>query len=59
MEDILITLKRFLNSIDDRELKDIEFWVDGSDIVNGIILDNNSISLITDMNKLQYDGKDW
>ena len=59
MEDILITLKRFLNSIDDRELKDIEFWVDGCDIVNGIILDSNSISLITDMNKLKYDGKDW
>ena len=59
MEDILITLKRFLNSMDDRELKDIEFWVDGSDIVNGIIIDHNSISLITDMEKLKYDGKDW
>ena len=45
--------------MDDRELKDIEFWVDGSDIVNGIIIDHNSISLITDMEKLQYDGKVW
>lgn len=59
MENVLVTLKRFLSSMDDSELKDLEFWIDGADIVSAVILDNNSISLITDIDKLQYDGKDW
>lgn len=59
MENVLITLKRLLNSIDDKELKGMELWIDAADTISAIVLDKNSVSLITNTDKLQINGKDW
>ena len=59
MEDVLIKLKRLLNSIDDGELKDMNLWINCEVQPQLIALDSNSIVLITDKTKLEYDGMDW
>ena len=59
MDNILIKLKRLLNSIDDDELEDIDLWIDNTDNIQGIMLDDASIVLITDVKKLTFDGKEW
>ena len=59
MDNILIKLKRLLNSIDDDELEDIDLWIDNTDNIQGIMLDDASIVLITDLKKLTFDGKEW
>lgn len=59
MENVLITLKRLLNSINDKELKGMELWIDAADTISAIVLDKNSVSLITNTDKLQINGKDW
>lgn len=59
MENVLITLKRLLNSIDDKELKGMELWIDAADTISAIVLDKNSVSLITNTDKLKINGKDW
>lgn len=59
MENVLITLKRLLNSIDDKELKEMELWIDAADTISAIVLDKNSVSLITNTDKLKINGKDW
>lgn len=59
MGNVLITLKRLLNSIDDKELKGMELWIDAADTISAIVLDKNSVSLITNTDKLQINGKDW
>jgi hypothetical protein len=59
MEHILIKLKRFLNSIDDTELKEMDLWIDNAKQVDVIALDNNAITLVTDENSLKINDKQW
>ena len=59
MENVLIKLKRLLNSIDDKELEELELWIDGEHTIDVIALDINSITLVTDSEKLKIDNKDW
>lgn len=59
MEEILLKLKRLLNSIDDEELKEMELWIDNESSVDIIAIENNSISLITDSKDLSINGKGW
>lgn len=59
MDNILIKLKRLLNSIDDDELEDIDLWIDNTDNIQGIMLEDTSIVLVTDLKKLTFDGKEW
>lgn len=59
MENVLLKLKRLLNSIDDKELKELELWIDCEDTIDVIALDTNSITLVTDDKKLKINNKDW
>lgn len=45
---MLKQLKEVLNSYDDKELEDMEMWVNSNDTVNKFVVDDNeSIDLIT------------
>lgn len=58
-ENILKKLKYILNSYTDKELEEIDLWIDNTNTIDVIAIDNNSISLITDSDKLKIDGKQW
>ena len=57
--NILKKLKYILNSYTDKELEDIDLWIDNSRNIEVIAIDDNSISLITDSNLLKIDNKIW
>ena len=57
--NILKKLKYILNSYTDRELEDIDLWIDNSRNIEVIAVDDNLISLITDSNLLKIDNKIW
>lgn len=57
--NILKKLKYILNSYTDKELEDIDLWIDNSRNIEVIAVDDNSISLITDSNLLKIDNKIW
>lgn len=59
MENVLIKLKAILNTYKDKELKEIELWIDNSKSIEVIAIDENAISLITDSKLLKIDEKDW
>lgn len=59
MKDTLLTLKKLLNGIDDEELKEMDLWINNEENVELIALDNNSISLITDISLLKINDKLW
>lgn len=59
MTGILVKLKKLLNSIDDFELTDMDLWIDNSEQVDIIALDDDAIVLITDKRKLKIDDKEW
>ena len=59
MENILKKLKYILNSYTDKELEDIDLWIDNSRNIEVIALDDNSISLITSTDLLKIDNKMW
>ena len=59
MKDTLLKLKKLLNGIDDEELKEMDLWINNEENVELIALDNNSISLITDISLLKINDKLW
>lgn len=59
MKDTLLKLKRLLNGIDDEEIKEMDLWINNEENVELIALDNNSISLITDISLLKINDKLW
>lgn len=59
MKDTLLKLKKILNGIDDEELKEMDLWINNEENVELIALDNNSISLITDISLLKINDKLW
>ena len=59
MDNMLIRLKRLLNTYKDKELKEIDLWIDNSKSIDVIAIDDNAISLITNSESLKIQGKDW
>lgn len=59
MKDTLLKLKKLLNGIDDEEIKEMDLWINNEENVELIALDNNSISLITDISLLKINDKLW
>ena len=59
MENILVKLKRLLNSIEDYELEDLELWIDNKVIPEAIALDSDSVILLTNLKNVTIDGKEW
>lgn len=58
-ENILKRLKYILNSYTDKELENINLWIDNNDLIEVVAVDNNSISLITNSSLLKIDNKEW
>ncbi len=59
MENVLIRLKKILNTFTDKELEEIELWIDNDRGVDIIAFDSNDICLITDEKQLKINGLDW
>lgn len=59
MDNILLILKKLLNSIDDKDLKDLILWIDNENEVKMVGLDKNAISIITEKTDLKVDGRNW
>ena len=57
--NILKKLKYILNSYTDKELENIDLWIDNNKNIEVIAVDDNGISLITDTNLLKIDDKLW
>lgn len=57
MPDVLIVLKRLLNSIEEKELQELDLWIDAENTISAIVYDNNSITLITNTDKLKIERK--
>lgn len=59
MDNILLILKKLLNSIDDEQLKDLELWIDNDTKIKMVGLDKNAISIITEKTDLRVNGDEW
>lgn len=59
MENVLITLKRLLNSMTDKELKEMDLWVDNENGIQAIAIDDNAISIFTKDTELKVNGYRW
>lgn len=57
--NILKKLKYILNSYTDKELENIDLWIDNNENIEVIAVDDNGISLTTDTNLLKIDDKTW
>ena len=45
---MLKRLKKILNTYTDEELENMDLWINSNNCINAIIVDDNSINLITD-----------
>ena len=54
---MLNKLKTILNAYSDKELKEIELWVNSSNMVKTIIFDGLSIDLITEDAEIKVNDK--
>ena len=59
MESILRKLKAVLNGLSDEELDEFSLWIDNDCPVELIALDENSVTLITDKDKLKINDVIW
>ena len=59
MDGILVKLKGILNVFSDEELKNYELWIDNDTGVELIAVDDNSIVLVTDKEKLKINNREW
>ena len=54
---MLNKLKQILNTYTKEQLEDMELWIDCSNIITAIIVDENDITLITDIAELKINDK--
>lgn len=59
MDNILLILKKLLNSIEDEALQYLELWIDNDTKIKMVGLDKNAISIITEKTELKVNGSDW
>lgn len=59
MDNILLILKKLLNSIDDEALQYLELWIDNDTKIKMVGLDENAISIITENTELKVNGREW
>ena len=57
--NILLILKRLLKSIDDKELENMDLWIDNENEIQLVAVDEKSVTLVTDTEKLKIDGRMW
>lgn len=56
MEEVLLKLKRILNAIPDKELKNYELWIDGQSTIDAVIVENDDIILVRENQEIKIDG---
>ena len=56
---MLLKLKRILNTYADDELEEIELWIDNKKNISLIAVEEDSITLVTDIDKLQINNEKW
>jgi len=59
MENVLIRLKKILNTFTDKELEDYKLWIDNDSTIDLIVIEDEAICLVTDKEKLKINGLDW
>lgn len=59
MDNILRKLKSVLEGLSDEELDNFGLWIDNEEEIQMIAIDENTISLITNTEKLEIDGRNW
>lgn len=57
MENALVKLKGILNGLSNEELKKYDIWINTYETVEMIVLDDDSITLVTDRDMLQIDER--
>ena len=57
--NILKKLKYILNSYTDKELENIDLWIDNKNSIEVIAVDNNAITLVTSTELLKINDKRW
>ena len=57
MKNALVKLKGILNGLSDEELKKYDIWINTYETVEMIVVDNNSITLVTNSDMLQIDDR--
>ena len=53
---MIIKLRDILNAYTDEELKDMDLWINSGNVVDSILIDENSINLITTDTEIKLDG---
>lgn len=59
MENVLIKLKKILNTFTDKELQEMDLYIDNSKTIKIIGIDKNDISLITEETEIKVNGFEW
>ena len=59
MENVLIKLKKILNTFTDKELQEMDLYMDNSKTIKIIGIDKNDISLITEETEIKVNGFEW
>ena len=54
---MLNKLKKILNAYSNEELDEMNFWINSSKEVSSIIIDSNSIDIITEDANVEINGK--
>ena len=49
-------LKHILNTYTDKELEDIDLWINSNIMIDGILIEEGSIDLITENSEIRIDG---
>lgn len=59
LDNALLKLKHILNGLTEQELKDYDLWIDTENKIDAIVVDETSITLLTDIENLKYKEKMW
>lgn len=53
---MIIKLRDILNTYTDEELKDMDLWINSDNVVDSILIDKDSINLITTDTEIKLNG---
>ena len=59
MDNMLLKIKRVLNTYTDDELKETALWINNEDIISMIVIEKSSITLVTNKSELKINDKIW
>lgn len=54
---MLIKLKRILNSYTDKELEEMNLWINSAECVVAMLIDDNDIDLITNSTEIKINDR--